>query len=396
MAAQIFSHSVAVTTDHLTARKILPEECRQLIPLVLMIDKLFDSLNAGTFHIPNGKIYRGAVKSNSPHHKLWLEAIKFLKSMKYIVKKKVGDKMRLIETSVPSVKNFIKTIEGMQVLWKILNQKYSLDCMLTRNFNQDPVENFFGNVRSLGVRNVSPNCHSFEGAFKTLLLNNYSCQQAVNANCEEDFNACLQTLEFFFKEKDKVKKTVQETQIDISESLYEALSNVPTGDSSFETQKQYVCGWVLTKCLKKIVKNCKECRATLLSNEDNIGNEYIRAKEFDKNKKWLCYPSNEIVNCFREIQNITIIFLKTNLIKQKIKENIMLLTNSFVTFPLNCMRHKESLQNYFTDTTIKILIFSWCRTVNRILSGKITNQDVDDSVKRSAQIYYNTHKHLKK
>lgn len=39
-AAQVFSHSVAVATEHLSARGDLPSECRDLIPLVLLIDKL--------------------------------------------------------------------------------------------------------------------------------------------------------------------------------------------------------------------------------------------------------------------------------------------------------------------------------------------------------------------
>lgn len=61
-AAQIFSQSVAVAAGHLTARGDLPEECRQILPFVLMVDNLFDSLNASIFHVPNGRFYKGAVK----------------------------------------------------------------------------------------------------------------------------------------------------------------------------------------------------------------------------------------------------------------------------------------------------------------------------------------------
>lgn len=91
------------------------------------------------------------VKKNSPHHDLWQKSLKVLKTIKFITKKKIGDKIRIIEINVPSVENFIKTIEGVQRLWKTLNQKYSIDSLLTRNLNQDPVENFFGNIRSFGL-----------------------------------------------------------------------------------------------------------------------------------------------------------------------------------------------------------------------------------------------------
>ncbi|KAG7297635.1 hypothetical protein JYU34_018347 [Plutella xylostella] len=73
--------------------------------------------------------------------------------------------------------------------------------MLTRNLNQDPLENMFGNIRSYGARNVAPNSVAFERAHKALMLNNYSTPHSRGANCDEDVNECLQTLEFFIKEK---------------------------------------------------------------------------------------------------------------------------------------------------------------------------------------------------
>ncbi|CAG9784660.1 unnamed protein product [Diatraea saccharalis] len=110
LATQVFSHSIAVVAEHLTARGDLQEECRQLVNITLLIDDLFDSLNINTLNIPNGKIYK--------------------------------------ESVIPSSKNFIKTIENMEAIWKVLYQNYRLDCLLTNNLNQDPIENFFGNIRS--------------------------------------------------------------------------------------------------------------------------------------------------------------------------------------------------------------------------------------------------------
>lgn len=138
-----------------------------------MLDSVFDSLNGNTYYIPDGKIYKGPVRRHSPHHKLWQNAKEVLKTIKFVQKKISGNKVRLIETTIPSVTNYIKT----------------------------PVENFFGNIRSYGARNNAPNTNSFEGAFKTLLLNNYNMPQSKKANCEEDMNECLQGLQFFLTEK---------------------------------------------------------------------------------------------------------------------------------------------------------------------------------------------------
>lgn len=292
-ATQLFSHSVAVATENLTARGNLPQECRDVIPIVLIIDKLFDSLNGNTFHVPNGKVHKGSVKRFSPHHQLWQKAIKALNSIKFVTKKNV-----IIET-VPSVKIFVKTIEGMQALWKILSQKYSFDCMLTRHFNQDPVENFFGNIRSFGARNVAPNCVAFEGAFKALLLNNYNSPHSIYANCEADKNDYLQTLDFFVKEKHNLPASKEPEIIHLRENLSQNIN-----ESQDAGQRTYVCGWVLTKCLKYVVKNCKICRSALIGNKDSQQNTYIRAKEYEKSKKWLCYPTYQLDKSFQEVQNI--------------------------------------------------------------------------------------------
>lgn len=71
----------------------------------------------------------------------------------------------------------------MEAIWHIVSQRYGFDCLLTRNLNQDPIENFFGNVRSYGARNTSPNTKAFEGAYKALLLNNYNSPHSGKANC---------------------------------------------------------------------------------------------------------------------------------------------------------------------------------------------------------------------
>lgn len=309
LATQLFSHSTAVVAEHLSARGDLPTECRDLTQITLLLDNLFDSLNVNTLHIPNGKIYKGPIRRNSPHHQLWQKAKEILKTVKFILKKNTtGNKTRIIETIVPSVTNLIHTIKGFEAIWKSLSEIYKYDCMLTRHFNQDPVENFFGNIRSYGVRNNAPNTVSFEGAYKALLLNNYSMPQSKGANCEEDANECLQNLRFFLNERPKIitPDVPVDDIINFNEDLLIETTEVDAG------QKQYVCGWVLRKCLKKIVKGCAECKSSILENSmDNINNNnYIKAKEYNMNKKWLCYPSSEVETCFQKIQHITSNFLK--------------------------------------------------------------------------------------
>lgn len=55
----------------------------------------------------------------------------------------IGDRVR----SVPSISSWIKTIQGFQQISKKLHG-LGLRSLLLRNFNQDPLENFFGAIRA--------------------------------------------------------------------------------------------------------------------------------------------------------------------------------------------------------------------------------------------------------
>jgi hypothetical protein len=66
---------------------------------------------------------RTAIKRNSVHHKLWADPIRIFKS------------------------NWITTLEGFKEIIKKLTSA-AINAVITRNFSQDPLETFFGAVRS--------------------------------------------------------------------------------------------------------------------------------------------------------------------------------------------------------------------------------------------------------
>lgn len=81
--------------------------------MCLFFDRLFDSVN-GNFHkIQDGKIYRTALKRDSPHHEFWDKALKTLNSMVFI------DRITKKKSSAPqprTVQNWVKTIQGSFIL----------------------------------------------------------------------------------------------------------------------------------------------------------------------------------------------------------------------------------------------------------------------------------------
>nr|CAI5840766.1 unnamed protein product [Callosobruchus analis] len=67
-----------------------------------------------------------------------------------------------------------------------------------RNFNQDPLENFFCSIRRHGMRNINPDCHSFKNSYKSLLIANYMSSKSPSSNCEDDGTHGLSSLESSF------------------------------------------------------------------------------------------------------------------------------------------------------------------------------------------------------
>lgn len=225
----------------------------------MFFDKLFDSMNGSSIEPLHGKELRCAVRSSSAHHKFWQEAIQVLEYVKFISPK--GE-----ELQPPSVKNWISTVRGMQHLWRQLQVK-GFKFLCTRNVNQDPVENFFGNVRSHGVRNINPTCSSFIASCKTLVVNNFTSSHSPSANCEEDdCEGSLNSLRSFIigsnvnnhHEVAPAPHSAFDLQDETTSEAHDSPSEVV-----MQTQK-YLAGYMAKKLLKA-VGVCRLCRKELIS-----------------------------------------------------------------------------------------------------------------------------------
>jgi hypothetical protein len=81
--------------------------------IINFFDKLFDSVNGGTLRPRCGKPVSGGVYKNSGHTKFWQKSIENLSNMYFIDKN--GKKF-----VPPTLKNWIKTLEGFLDLYQIL------------------------------------------------------------------------------------------------------------------------------------------------------------------------------------------------------------------------------------------------------------------------------------
>lgn len=139
--------------------------------------------------------------------------------------------------------------------------------MLTRNFNQDPIEFFFVSIRGIGFRNINPNCIGFESAYKTLLLNNFSSSHSVGSNCEQDLNSFLQSYHFLSKYGNE-NEAIPPQNVVNNAPLNIIIENSADVDGS--QQRNFVCGWILKKVLQNVSKSCQQCRRNLCGSSNSI------------------------------------------------------------------------------------------------------------------------------
>ena len=129
----------------------------------------------------DGKSKRIPWTEKSYHAEFFSNARRQLKNMRF-VDRHSHEKVR---SEIPCLENLIDILEGFKLLWKKL-KLLGFKSFNTRNLNQDPLEIFFGNVRSDDFRSNKPTCFQFESIFKSLLITNLTSNHSPGFNCEED------------------------------------------------------------------------------------------------------------------------------------------------------------------------------------------------------------------
>lgn len=368
----------------------IPKESTDTAEILLFFDQLFDSVNGSYSKIVNGKIYRSAVSPKSPHHKLWHKSLPILKSMKFI-----GERVRL----VPSISSWIKTIQAFQQISKTLHG-LGLRSLLLRNFNQDPLENFFGAIRAHGQRNVMPNMASFEASYKALLVNNMVSPKSVGTNCESDDSHCLQSLKFILTQNIP-RPLPKPIEIDYNhlninlKNIDEIISSQIPSEIEKCAAVAYCCGWLINLIYKKISKKCSECKKALEEDSEETYLNYLKFITLKKNtsKCILHYPSKYLLECIMNVEIITNEILKTRCESKEIVNYIETVTTTLISLEfIKCDEHKTKLKEFILKKSILLIIFNWCKDVNNLLCGKNIVYDENDPIKQLAHNYYVRHK----
>lgn len=142
----------------------------------------------------------------------------------------------------------------------------------------------------------------------------------------------------------------------------------------------------------KKFKNCITCKESLLST-DTSDKEYIQIinAEYVKEKPSLTYPSMCFLkDIFFEVDSI----LNENISSVCFRKNVSVLLRERVYEKLNsnfvkCIEHKEELKLAVIQVIIKFFLYTFCKTVNRILSGRDTRYVATNIIFKQAIEHYN-------
>lgn len=331
-----------------------------------------------------------ALTPRSRHISHWREAKKILNTMKFV--KKDGK-----HCVVPSITNWILTLDNFEYLAHKLFHEYQCKSLWLRHFNQDPLENFFGCVRAHGVRNTNPTSSCFENSFAALLINNLNSIHSAGSICEKDMcsDKMFQSLRnLFFKNKTKITEQpiIDFNHLDADNIILDFKNKIK--DLKVKSNISYVTGFVIKK-LKRIFKNCNICNACFCGNTNSDCLDYIRLRDYSLSNKYLTYPSFEAMECFSQQQDIIYFILRDSIDMCNLKMYLKTVLSTICDYNfIKCNEHKNVLVEAMQDLLCRFFICNWCRQSNNVLKGIRSDIEKEDKVQLMCQQYYQ--KRLKK
>lgn len=146
-----------------------------------------------------------------------------------------------------------------------------------RNTHQDGIENFFGCVKSSCQNSKAPIPMHFRTGYATMIINNITGSNSLNANCEPDLSVpLLNNVHAFFldyKHKKSTKSNSGSSHSDETNILEAIIFDPQFTESELKyTEKQAICdssNLIYNKLLQATA--CQECRNNLQYSSNNSG-----------------------------------------------------------------------------------------------------------------------------
>ncbi|CAH1372414.1 unnamed protein product [Tenebrio molitor] len=379
-ASQVFSTSVASIMSLMSrsgsisvcGRRQMSREGEDTAVLLQFFDKLFDSVNGGI----GGKIkkllrQRTTTQGCSPQERYWDRALTVIRSMSFI-------KVKAADRSHPEVlQNWQLTLNGFKLL-RLHLTKFGFSKFSARVFNQDALENFFGQVRQHGVRNINPTVAAFGPYYKSLLINNFNRFHSKYANCEADESTgLLVTLKQFVSQVPSPQGNPLEINLsDVPQHL------IDSRHDSFRPLQNYVMNYFagyIAKFVMKETRSCDICASNILHTGTPDQQHAIIVSKDIGNKLNYCN-----VNFVTEIARFTN-YIEYIIPQYSARCNISDILYhcadqiGFFLFFVDCP-HKANIQKKIKTLLIKFLLFHYFKNCTQIMNGVVAAPEHPDAI----------------
>lgn len=323
----------------------MPEEGHNTAKTLRFFDKLFDTLNGPS---PQDKPnpHRTVMTNDSFHEQYLREAKGELHKMRFVNK----ETHKPEAASVPCLGNLEKTIDGFLLLWKKM-KSLGFTSLNTRFVNQDPLENFFGLVRSHCERNINPTCAQFYGIFKSLLINNLTSSHSVGSNCAPDDGRFILSWATFENERSEPELP----NLEIPEDNNDELPFQEKGHD-FSSAESFIKDAALQN---NSLKTCPECTKLLTNSSQPRTAVYTPLHGLHQNMKLLLQTIMPKIYTSNDVRKRACKFLELN-------------ANFDV---LSCAIHRCELIASLTTCLTTNYILSITTFLNQVLNGKIALSD---------------------
>lgn len=383
-ATRVFSGSMcAAITRMLEEGKITDdfEQAPYLLQHIRVADRLFDVFNSS---YSDKKKSRQPFAATADQMDALKEATNLLETLE--VRTRLDSKLKIHKhrqnTLEQKVRNsFIScslaNIKALPLFFDYLKKEFNVSEIPMRRINQDPLENFFGQVRSQNGGNEKPNCTQFRSAFKKLSINSV-LKTSLNTNSEGDFQSLMSCMTLKSSEPEIVPvKTFEDFVPD--EEFLQRLKKYKEDPSS---PNIFLSGFFAMKFLKK--HDCELCKNLLVSEQKHHS---IIIKEKECGMEFVS-PSTSFAEYLKTLFLCLKDYLPTYLLKTKITKQLASVLQQVPcplqpdcdAFPLML----EWLIQYFVQTRLYLQFKEWRvyvkRASNTFLDVRKQNEDWLDMV----------------
>lgn len=333
LATQLLSRSCATSMEELQKMpqtRELFRDCTATVDFTRRKNDLFDVFNSKTDRPKN--IFKSPIRNNSKEAIFTFldETVEYIKELA-----DVNGRSILKSKRKTGFIGFIINVTNLKEIYENFVETGKMIAIPTQYLNQDPLENFFGRIRSCLGSNTNPTVEQFCAAYRKTLVNvELTC--STLANCADQLNILqipstrkpkvnvepvVVRVSEDNVEKKKEKKTNNSDVQSITDLLNPEYENLDLEEDPFsfdgsDITVQFLSRSIEQKIMAEIRSHCSHCleiTKTIFNETDHtlnickIANKHLRAHAF---KIDFCY--NLLIECIEKDLEIDYLYMNTD------------------------------------------------------------------------------------